>query len=88
MFATRDQENLIHGQQQLAASKPLNQGTRIAPKTPGNKYPKTPLKIPLGDENATSVFGTKAKGLGGKQAAQPLVTPMGKQEPLERHEQF
>ncbi len=71
MLAVRDQENLVHGHQQAAASKPLNQTTRcIPPKTPGNKYPKTPLKINLNDENepagfggGKSVLGTKGKGL-------------------------
>ncbi|TVY90429.1 hypothetical protein LAWI1_G001582 [Lachnellula willkommii] len=81
MFAARDQENLVHGHQTVAASKPLNQGTRgLQPKTPGNKYPKTPLKIPLNDENAPVGFGAKSgkgKGLemGGKNNA--FVTPMG-----------
>lgn len=83
MFAARDQENLVHGHQTIAASKPLNQGTRgLQPKTPGNKYPKTPLKIPLNDENAPVGFGAKSgkgKGLetGGKNIA--FVTPMGMQ---------
>ena len=85
MLAARDQENLVHGQQTVAASKPLNQGTRgLQPKTPGNKYPKTPLKIPLNDENAPGGFGGKSgkgKGLenlatGGKNA---FITPMGMQ---------
>jgi hypothetical protein len=61
MFAARDQENLVHGHQQVAASKPLNQGTRgLQPKTPGNKYPKTPLKVPLNDENAPVAVGGKS----------------------------
>jgi hypothetical protein len=93
MLAARDQENLVHGHQQAAASKPLNQGTRGAPpKTPGNRYPKTPLKIPLHDENAPTGFGqkfvlaTKGKGLenmtiGGKKEANfdknAFVTPSG-----------
>jgi hypothetical protein len=91
MLAARDQENLVHGHQQVAASKPLNQGTRggLQPKTPGNKYPKTPLKIPLNDENAPTGFGgksVKGKGLenlatGGKKGAtfdkNAFVTPMG-----------
>jgi hypothetical protein len=94
MFAARDQENLVHGHQQAAASKPLNQGARNAlPKTPGNKFPKTPLKIPLHDENAPlgfgggkSVLGTKGKGYenlmtGGKNGTgadrNAFVTPMG-----------
>ncbi|KAJ8059312.1 hypothetical protein OCU04_012273 [Sclerotinia nivalis] len=88
MFAVRDQENLVHGHQQVAASKPLNQTTRsLQPKTPGNKFPKTPLKVPLNDENAPggiggkgTVLGTKGKGLGGKDATfdkNAFVTPMG-----------
>lgn len=93
MLAARDQENLVHGHQQLAASKPLNQSTRAGPpKTPGNKYPKTPLKIPLHDENAPTGFGGKsalgAKGkgnenmvTGGKKNTafdkNAFVTPMG-----------
>jgi hypothetical protein len=90
MFAARDQENLIHGHQQVAASKPLNQGVRaLPPKTPGNKYPKTPLKLPLNDENAPggfggkSVLGTKGKGVGlgpnkgGNFDKNAFVTPMG-----------
>lgn len=94
MLAIRDQENLVHGHQQVAASKPLNQTTRgVAPKTPGNKYPKTPLKIPLRDENAPggfgggkSVLGVKGKGIEnigttGKKGAtfdkNAFTTPMG-----------
>jgi hypothetical protein len=94
MLAARDQENLMHGYQQAAASKPLNQGTKGAPpKTPGNKYPKTPLKIPLHDENAPagfgdvkSMLGTKGKGfeglhtggkLGTNLVKDAFITPMG-----------
>ncbi len=65
MFAVRDQENLVHGQQQAAAAKPANQGIRgLQPKTPGNKYPKTPLRVPLNDENAPTAFGKSVKGKG------------------------
>lgn len=87
MLSIRDQENLVHGHQQAAAAKPLNQSTRsLQPKTPGNKYPKTPLKIPLNDENAATGMGKtgKGKGLGGlgsgKQTVfdkNAFVTPMG-----------
>jgi hypothetical protein len=84
MLSARDQENLVHGHHQAAASKPLNQAT----KTPGNKYPKTPLKIPLQDENAPGGFGGKSikeKGVesfaAGKRGAtfdkNAFVTPMG-----------
>ena len=59
MLAARDQENLVHGHQAAAAAKPLNQGARqLPPKTPGNKAPKTPFKIPLNDENG--IFGNGA----------------------------
>ena len=59
MLAARDQENLAHGYQAAAAAKPLNQGTRqLQPKTPGNKAPKTPFKVPLNDENG--IFGNGA----------------------------
>jgi hypothetical protein len=63
MLAARDQENLVHGHHAAAASKPLNQGVRtLQPKTPGNKYPKTPMKISH-DENAPITFGRQlAKG--------------------------
>lgn len=86
MFVSRDQENLVHGHQQLAASKPLNNGIKgLQPKTPGNKYPKTPLKIPLNDLNAAGGLIGKGKGLenlvtGGKKATfdkSAFVTPVG-----------
>jgi hypothetical protein len=88
MLAVRDQENLVHGQQQVAASKPLNQGIRgLQPKTPGNKYPKTPIRVPLNDENAPTGFGKTVKGKGlealvsGKSAAtfdkDAFITPLG-----------
>lgn len=88
----------MHGHQQAAASKPLNQNTRaLPPKTPGNKYPRTPLKINLNDENEPAGFGgvksvlaTKGKGLenlvtGGKKGAafdkNAFVTPLGIKNP-------
>lgn len=84
----------MHVHQQAAASKPLNQNARsLPPKTPGNKYPKTPLKVSLNDENdpvgfgaGKSVLATKGKGLenlvtGGKKGAaldkNAFVTPLG-----------
>ena len=92
MLAARDQENLLHGHQAAAASKPLNQGTRqLAPKTPGN-LPKTPFKVPLNDENAGGLLGGKMGGRGlekgsgnrmngGKKAGltDKFVTPMGEE---------
>ena len=93
MLSARDQENLVHGHQAAAASKPLNQGARqFAPKTPGNKVPN--FKLPLNDENAAVVFaggktGFKTNGkanenlmTGGKKGVladkNALVTPLGR----------
>ena len=79
MLAARDQENLVHGHQTVVASKPLNQGSRqLAPKTPGNKVPKTPLKLPLNDENgngglAAGKTGLKVNGIG----KNGFITPKG-----------
>jgi len=97
MLAARDQENLVHAHQAAGASKPLNQGTRqLAPKTPGNKVPKTPFKIPLNDENGGLGGGkggvkANAKGnenmvtgakKGGLGDKDAFVTPMGTIETL------
>lgn len=66
MLAFRDQENLVHAHQTVAASKPLNQGVKqLQPKTPGARAPKTPFKVPLNDENDPLAFGKKTvKGTG------------------------
>lgn len=81
MFAARDQENLVSIHQATANNK--QQGTTttrgLQPKTPGARYPKTPLKVPLNDENV-------ARGLGGKNVLadktkvdkSQWVTPAGK----------
>ena len=64
MLAARDQENLVHGHQAAAAAKPLNQGLgQLLPKTPGNKVPKTPFKVPLNDENILGGLGGGKTGL-------------------------
>ena len=79
MLAARDQENLVHGHQAAAASKPLNQGTRqLAPKTPG-KVPKTPFKLPLNDENNAGGFGVGKGGVktDGKGNENMLLGPKG-----------
>ncbi|KAI1920744.1 hypothetical protein LOZ52_005403 [Ophidiomyces ophidiicola] len=69
MLAAKDQENLVHSHQTVAAAKPLNHDVRsLQPKTPGNKVPKTPFRIPLNDENNPLTFG----GLG-KQTAGPRL---------------
>ena len=76
MLAHRDQENLVHGHQQTALAKPLNQNIRGAPppKTPGNKFPKTPIKIPLQDENGPAGFGGGKSVLGNKTRNENLMT--------------
>lgn len=92
MLAARDQENLAYSHHAGAASKPQNQGMRhIQPKTPGARFPKTPLKVPLNDENTNAGFGGKSMlrtkgnneniatiGKGGNGLGKSnLVTPLG-----------
>ena len=68
LLAQRDQENLTYGHQTTAAAKPLNQGTRaLAPKTPGNKPTKTPLRVPLRDENNIDAGKTGLKKSNGNE---------------------
>ena len=86
MLALRDQENLVHGHQAAAASKPLNQGARqLGPKTPGNKVPKTPaFKLPLNDENGDGIFGGGGGGKTGLKingnGKNTFATPMGRMQ--------
>ena len=80
MFAARDQENLIHGHQQLAAAKPLNQGiTRLAPKTPNNgvkpSYGGLMTGKTRGGDDENVVFGGNKKG--GNIEKHAFQTPMG-----------
>ena len=83
MLAARDQENLVHGHQQIAASKSLNQSTRqLAPKTPGNKIPKTPFKVPLNDENRPGAFGGGKTGLKSNAKDNENGTVLGKKGAL------
>ncbi|KAK2803623.1 hypothetical protein FQN51_003385 [Onygenales sp. PD_10] len=93
MLAARDQENLVHAHQTAAAAKPMNHGARqLQPKTPGNRAPKTPFKVPLNDENNPLAFGGGRKtgkanngqnenllrpGKDGIGGGNALVTPMG-----------
>lgn len=53
LAAHHDQENVYT--HQAGASK-----QQLQAKTPGARYPKTPLKIPLNDENATHGFNGKS----------------------------
>lgn len=91
-LAAHDQENHIRHLHAGAAGKSLNAGPKgFAAKTPGQKAPKTPFKIPLNDENAVAKAGksmltTGAKGnenllftskKGGKLDLDAFVTPAG-----------
>lgn len=80
MLALRD-ENAVNAAQ--AARFAPGKG-QLAPKTPGARYPKTPLKIPLNDENAVggakSMLAAKSNTNGNIQLTakkQNLVTPSG-----------
>ncbi|PGH27867.1 hypothetical protein AJ80_00417 [Polytolypa hystricis UAMH7299] len=77
MLAARDQENLVHAHQTAAAAKPMNQGLRqLQPKTPGNRAPKTPFKIPLNDENNPLAFGGGKRTVkGGNTQNENLLRP-------------
>lgn len=86
-LAAHDQENAVRNLQVGPGGKPLNAGVKsFGTKTPGNKAPKTPYKVPLNDEN---VFTKGGKGdgkgnllmttkKGGKLDASAFVTPAGK----------
>ncbi|KLU92271.1 hypothetical protein MAPG_11217 [Magnaporthiopsis poae ATCC 64411] len=66
VLAARDQENLAFSRQTVAAAKShATMSSQLTAKTPGALYPKTPLKVPLNDENTTTVFG---KGMTGNQS--------------------
>lgn len=83
MFAAHDQENLVSIHQTVANGKQHGTTRGLQPKTPGARYPKTPLKVPLNDENA-------ARGLGGKSILNnktrtdrsQWVTPAGERIPF------
>jgi hypothetical protein len=97
MLTARDRENLVYSYQTNAASKSLNQGSRgLQSKTPGQRAPKTPFKVPVNDENKAILPGTqkttlKALGKGdenclqsqqkdGKVDSNAFFTPMGRGE--------
>lgn len=79
MLAARDQENLAFSHHAGAVAKQQqNQGIRqLQPKTPGARYPKTPLKIPLNDENANHGLGKSVLG-GRSRGANENIMTIGK----------
>lgn len=83
--AHQDQENLVSIHQANAASKQHGTTRALQPKTPGARYPKTPLRVPLNDENVVrglggkSILANKTKG----DRAQ-WQTPAGKRTPQEQ----
>ena len=79
------------GQENVYIHQAGNSKQQLQTKTPGARFPKTPLRIPLNDENATHGFGAKGVltnkgnnennltvGKGGKTGKQAMVTPAGK----------
>ncbi|GAP87673.1 hypothetical protein SAMD00023353_0901560 [Rosellinia necatrix] len=74
MLAVRDQENLASSHQHGAAVKQQQQqaqaSRQLGPKTPGARYARTPMKIPLNDENGGNGVAFK----GGDKTN--FVTPM------------
>ncbi|KAK7536723.1 hypothetical protein IWX49DRAFT_580299 [Phyllosticta citricarpa] len=79
LAAHQDQENLAASHHNAAAAKPLNQGIKgfAGAKTPANKAPKTPFKVPLNDENGATKAGKNLLKTGGKGGENQLV-PTGK----------
>lgn len=88
-LAAHDQENAVRNIAIGPSGKPMNAGIKgLGAKTPGNKAPKTPFKIPLNDENVFKQAG-KANGKGaenllktslkgGKLDENAFITPAGK----------
>lgn len=65
MLAARDQENLVFNRRSSAAhSKQQHQAKRQ--QTPGARFAKTPLKVPLNDENETHLIGGAKSVLKGR----------------------
>ncbi|KAI0503303.1 hypothetical protein F5B22DRAFT_557660 [Xylaria bambusicola] len=75
MLAAHNQENITFNRQHAAAVKQQQgQATRpLGAKTPGAKFSKTPMKVPLNDENGANAMTSKALKGGDKSA---FATPM------------
>jgi hypothetical protein len=79
-LAAHDQENAIRNISIGPGGKPLNAGAKgLGAKTPGNKAPKTPFKIPLNDENVFKQAGKSVLKTNGKGNDNAFVTPAGEQ---------
>lgn len=84
-LAANDQENAVRHLHAGTTGKALNSSLKgLNAKTPGNKAPKTPFKIPLNDENAAGKTIGKGKGnvlmtgaKGGKLDENAFITPAG-----------
>lgn len=78
ILAARDQENQVHRLQAAAAGKA---GVKaLGAKTPANKAPKTPFKVPLNDENAVGMPGKSVLKTNGKANIPMTVKKNGKAE--------
>jgi len=79
-ISVRDQENLAHAHQQVAAAKPLNQGVRgLAPKTPGNNANRNGVNGRTGRANRGQDDENMFLGGGktGKTGKPTFITPLG-----------
>jgi hypothetical protein len=85
-LAAHDQENAVRKIALGPGGKPLQAAAKgLGAKTPGNKAPKTPFKVPLNDENVIkqknngkgneNLLKTSLKG--GKLDENAFVTPAG-----------
>jgi|TARA_R110002003_G_scaffold97_39_gene8083 hypothetical protein len=64
-LAAHDQENAVRNISIGPSGKPINAGAKaFGAKTPGNKAPKTPFKLPLNDENVFKTGKADGKGKG------------------------
>ncbi|KAF2033805.1 hypothetical protein EK21DRAFT_85963 [Setomelanomma holmii] len=84
-LAAHDQENAVRNISIGPSGKPINAGAKaFGAKTPGNKAPKTPFKVPLNDENVFKTGRGDGKGKGNLQLTSKkggdenaFVTPAG-----------
>jgi hypothetical protein len=77
-LAAHDQENAIRNISIGPGGKPLNAGSKgPGAKTPGNKAPKTPFKVPLNDENVFKQAGKSVLKTNGKGNENAFLTPAG-----------